>query len=55
MSQSITLGLFCICKILNNAFGKAKQYVCNEEMYCFCVLTDFHKLQDLKFGTAMEI
>ena len=37
------LGL-CLCIILNNTFGEAKQYVSEAQTYCFRILTDFHIL-----------
>ena len=41
--------------IANNTFGEAKQNVCDAEMYCFQILTDFHTLRGLKFGTALKM
>ena len=29
-------------ELQDNTFGLAKQFVCDAEMYCFLVLTDFH-------------
>ena len=43
------LGL-CLCIILNNTFGEAKQYVSEAQTYCFQILTDFHTLAASKFG-----
>ena len=43
------LGL-CLCIILNNTFGEAKQYVSEAQTYCFRILTDFHILAASKFG-----
>ena len=57
-SQSISLysilGL-CLCIILNNAFGGAKQFVCDAEMYRFQLLTDFHTARGLGFGIARKM
>ena len=41
--------------IANNTFGEAKQIVCDAEMYYFLILTDFHTLRGLKFGTALKM
>ena len=41
--------------ILNNTLGKAKQFVCDAEIYRFRILTDFHTSAASKFGLVRKM